>query len=304
MFILFLFVLIFIALAASFYFAYTAMKPECHSPEKQIQWSLIEKGFDPKLAEIPFEDWQLKSGRGGSLQARFYPKSDNRNIVLLLHGYNAPWISMLKYFELLDSMGFAILIPDHQAQGRSEGKWISYGAIESEDAVLWMKELRKKYPTAEIAVMGESMGAATALLTAEKCCKRDIAISFCVADCPYNDCKDELKFVGQKRYGILAAMLMPLVGFWFKALSGCKISEASPLNYIDELRVKTLLVHGSGDMTVPVAMSRKLAKLNPNISYWEAEGVGHASVIAECREEYRERMKAFIEKEVSMEVKI
>ncbi len=287
-----LILLLLFALGASFYFTYTAMKPDILPLEKQIERSLTNNGFDPAIAELPYEDWQLQ-GHVGQLQARFYPKGDCGKIVLLLHGYNAPWISMLKYYTLLDSLGYSILIPDHQAQGRSEGRWITYGAIESEDAILWLKELRQRYPAAEISVMGESMGGATALLTAEKCCERDIALAYCVADCPYNDCSDVLEFVGSKRYGFVVKLLMPLVAVWFRLLSGCSIKDASPITHIRKLTLPTLLVHGDADQVVPVTMSRRLAELSPYITYWEAKDAPHASVIACYNEEYRQRMKAF-----------
>ncbi len=285
--------LLLFALGGSGYFAYTAMKPNCAPLEEQIQRSLVSNGFDPALAAIPYEDWELASSSSSLLKARFYANGGEKRIVLLLHGYNSPWISMLKYYELLTEQGFAILVPDHQAQGRSPGKWISYGAIESEDAILWLRELQRRCPGAELSVMGESLGGATSLLVAEKCCQRDIPIRFCVADCPYNDCSDELEFVGRRRYGFVVKLLMPLVGLWFRLFSGHSIREASPLRQIESLAVPTLLVHGSADRTVPVAMSRRLAELCPYITYWEAEDAPHAAVIAVYPEEYRRRLERF-----------
>ena len=270
-------------------FAYSAMKPRCRSVENQVEISLRKNGYDLSLVEEPFELWELKKGR---LKARFYPNGNNEKIMLVNHGYNAPWISMLKYYPLLKKLGFAVLMQDHQAQGLSEGKWITYGALESEDGLLWLEEISRRYPEAELSVLGESMGGATALLIAEKAKN----LRFCVADCPYNDMKAELAFVGKRRYPWMPmAVLMPLVGLWFRLLTGCSMKDASPIAHIDQLQIPTLLCHGAKDQTVPVTMSRELAKKSEFITYFESETAFHADVIVKEPEEYERRLLELME---------
>ncbi len=286
-------ILLLLLLVISFFFTYSAIKPNCRTVENQIEHSLRKNGYPVELAEEPFELWELK---GGKLKARFYPCGENTKIMLVNHGYNAPWISMLKYLPMLRELGFAVLMQDHQAQGLSEGKWITYGAIESEDALLWLEEISCRYPQAELSVLGESMGGATALLIAEKAEN----LRFCVADCPYNDMKAELAFIGKRRYPFLPmGLVMPLVGLWFKVLTGCSMKDASPLYHLDDLKIPTLLCHGAKDQTVPVEMSRELAKKSEFITYYESETAFHADVIVKEPEEYRRKLE-----EISGEVRV
>lgn len=287
---IFIFLIVAVLLAVSFYFTVQAIQPNCMSVEKQIQRCLIDNGLDPALAELPCETWRLSSRRGSALLAHFYPCGDNEKIVLLNHGYNSPWISMLKYYELLHDMGYALLLPDHQAEGESEGKWITYGILESEDGLLWLDELKARYPSAELAVAGESMGAATALLIAEQ----HSGLRFCLADCPYSDMTEELNYMGRKRYHLPMDLVMPLVKVWFRLLTGCSMSEASPKNNIQHLQVPTLLVHGTADPTCPVTMSRELSAVNEHITYWEAPDCRHAEVVCRRPEEYRRQMESFL----------
>lgn len=276
----------------AYFVCISAIKPNCQPVERQIQSSLVENGYSASLAEEPFELWELRGSSGGLLKARFYPWGNNEKIILVTHGYNAPWISMLKYLPMLREFGFAVLMPDHQAQGLSEGKYITYGAIESDDGLLWLEEISRNYPQAELSVLGESMGAATALLIAEKSDK----LRFCVADCPYNDMKAELTFVGKRRYPYMPmGLVMPLVDMWFKILTGCFMKDASPLYHVKKLQIPTLLVHGTADMTVPVEMSRELAKASEFITYFEAENAPHAGVIVCEPEKYREKMQEICE---------
>lgn len=278
-----------VLLAIAFYFTLQAIKPNCMSAEKQIQHCLIDNGLDPALAELPYETWWLTS-RGSGLLARFYPCGSNERIILLNHGYNSPWISMLKYYELLHGLGYALLLPDHQAEGESEGRWITYGILESEDGLLWLDEAKRRYPSAELSVAGESMGAATSLLIAE----RRSDLRFCLADCPYSDMMEELDYMGRKRYHLPMTLVMPLAKVWFRLLTGHPMRDASPKNHIQRLQVPTLLVHGDADPTCPVTMSRSLSKMNSNITYWEAPDCRHAEVVCRCADEYRRHMEAFL----------
>ena len=272
-------------LAVSYYFTLQAIKPNCVSVERQIQRTLTDNGLDASIVDEPFEFWTLTSRRGTKLSARFYDYGGD-TVLLLNHGYNSPWISMLKYLPLLKAQGCSVLIPDHQAEGDSEGKWITYGILESEDGLLWLEEISRRFPKKERAVMGESLGGATSLLIAEKCPD----LSFCVADCPYHDCERELSFIGEKRYRLPMKLVMPGVRLWFRLLTGRSMREASPLNFIDKLSVPTLLIHGDADLVVPVDFSRELAPKNKNITYWECHGAAHVMTLVREPQRYAEAM--------------
>ena len=68
------------------------------------------------------------------------------------------------------------------------------------------------------------------------------------------------------------------------------MEEASPLNFIDKLRVPTLLIHGDADTVVPVGFSRELAPKNANITYWECKGAGHVLSLVREPQRYAEAM--------------
>lgn len=276
-----------IILTISFYFVVQAVKPNSQSIEKQL-----EKNPNCRdLVDTYCENWEITSKRNTKLFARFYPNQDCKKIILLIHGYNAPFVSMLKYLPLLQKLGYSVLMPDNQAQGKSEGKFITYGIFESEDAFLWLEKLKKEFPNAKFAVMGESLGAATTILLAEK---HSESLEFCVADCPYNDMANELSFIGTKRYKLPMNLFMPFCKLWFKILTERSMSEASPISQIHNLKIPMLLVHGDADKTVPVEMSRILSAKNKNITYFEAENAGHAAVISLYPDLYEEKFLEFI----------
>ena len=60
----------------------------------------------------------------------------------------------LFYHEL----GYNVLIPYQRAHGISEGKYITFGALESKDSILWAKKIDSLVEGGEIIFHGLSMG--------------------------------------------------------------------------------------------------------------------------------------------------
>lgn len=283
-------------LAVCFYFARVTCLRKDIPTKYLIQYELEQNKVDPRYLELPFELWERSNPRGQRLVARYYEGKDPQRIMLVNHGYHATWLSMCKYLPVLLELGFSVLLPDHQAHGDSDGKYITYGARESDDCIDWLKELKRRFPQARLSVLGESMGGATTLLIAEKFPE----LEFAVADCPYDSCENILYYTGKRRYHF-PKVLMPLVKLCFRILTGCSIDEAAPGAHIKELKVPTLLVHGDADQTVPVSMSRKMAAMNDGITYWEVPGQPHAHVVVDHSEEYKTRIAAMM---ANTEVKV
>lgn len=272
-------------LALCFYFALVATGRKDFSEERQIWFETEYHKMDRELFEQPYERWERSNPQGKRLVARFFEGASTERIMLVNHGYHASCISMYKYLSMLQELGFSVLMPDHQAHGESEGRFITYGALESEDCIDWLKELKSRYPQARLSVLGESMGGAITLLIAEKYPELD----FAVADCPYSDCREILRYTGKRSYHF-PDFLLPLVAVFFRLLCGCSMKEASPISHLHQLNVATLLVHGDADKVVPVTMSREMAAMNENICYWELAGQPHAHVVVDYGQEYKEKI--------------
>ncbi len=294
-----LLVILLLALAAlavvSFLFARMAVTPKKTSREAQIQYGREHNRLDESLLELPFELWERNNPNGDRIVARFYEGASTERIMMLIHGYNASWISMCKYIPMLLELGFSICIPDHQAHGESEGKYVTYGVLESRDCKDWLEILKQRYPQARLSILGESMGGATTLLLAEQCPELD----FAVADCPYDSCENILLYSAKQSFRFPSG-LMPLVKLCFRILTGCSMEDANPGAHLNELTVPTLLVHGDADITVPVSMARAMARMSDCITYWEVPGQPHAHVAVDHAQEYKKKIMDLM---ASLEVK-
>src|SRR5690625_1454891 len=101
-----------------------------------------------------------------NLAAQFIENdSDDQRAVILAHGFRNTGEDMGKLTRLYYNRGFDILIPDARGHGESEGDYIGYGWHDRLDIVDWIDLLMEEYDAEEIILHGNSMGAATVLMT-------------------------------------------------------------------------------------------------------------------------------------------
>ena len=95
---------------------------------------------------IPYYKGSITSLDGLKLYGRYYKNGDSKKTLVFFHGYhadplnnvNTPGLKFLKD-------GYNLLLITERAHGNSEGKYITFGVKESEDAILWLDFLNKEY---------------------------------------------------------------------------------------------------------------------------------------------------------------
>lgn len=141
-----------------------------HDSLKEIQ------GKEHDMLEITSHD-NLK------LKGVYYPNDNSKNVtVICVHGYTShaerEW-AFPGLFYL--SQGYNVLIPYQRAHGLSEGKYITFGALEYKDMLGWVKKVNEMNPDDDIIIHGLSMGGGIALDLADKDMKNVKGI---IADAP------------------------------------------------------------------------------------------------------------------------
>lgn len=111
-----------------------------------------------KIRQLPHEDWELDSFDGLNLKAVFYPGTSNKTIIWV-HGYTSHAERESAFPGLFyHSLGFNVLIPYLRSHGPSEGKYISFGALEYRDMMDWVDKVNARIPDGQIMIHGLSMG--------------------------------------------------------------------------------------------------------------------------------------------------
>ena len=112
-----------------------------------------------KILKLDHEVLEIHSEDGYLLKGIYYPCVGSKKTVICIHGYTShaerEWaFNGLFYHEL----GYNVLIPYQRAHGISEGKYITFGALESKDSILWAKKIDSLVEGGEIIFHGLSMG--------------------------------------------------------------------------------------------------------------------------------------------------
>ena len=300
-----------LALAIAIYrlalnFALQAIRPKPVRYGAVLSEEVTRNHLDASLMDLKYDKLFLTNRRGQELTARLYPTaSQTDRYILFVHGYNYPWIGALKYLRMLLDLGFNVFVPDMQAQGESQGDYITFGALESDDCLEWLSQIQKCAQTngfdrARIGIMGESMGAVTALMSMAKVNFSELPLEnrplFCIADCPFSDWDSQMVLQGQKRFGFNPSPLLPLVKSIIRRRAGADMDEVSAVKAAAAIKVPVLLFHGTAEPLVPYTMSQEIAKANPDITLCLIEGAKHMNCYTTNPKEYRRQIEALLEK--------
>lgn len=119
----------------------------------------VHKSLDI-IKKHPHDILEIKSHDNLTLKGIYYPVNSDTNVtIIFVHGYTShaerEW-AFPGLFYL--SLGYNVLIPYQRAHGLSEGKYISFGALEHLDMMNWVKKINEINPESKIIIHGLSMG--------------------------------------------------------------------------------------------------------------------------------------------------
>ena len=134
-----------------------------------------------KIRELPHEVLQIRSHDGLKMEGIYYP-CESKKTVVWVHGYTSHAERESAFPGLFyRSLGFNVLIPYLRAHDRSEGKYITWGALEHLDMIRWVNKVNELHPDGQILIHGLSMGGGIVLDLASKQMKN---VKCLVSDAP------------------------------------------------------------------------------------------------------------------------
>lgn len=234
--------------------------------------------------QADLEDAQITAADGAALRGWFIrPSHPNGDAVILLHGLGDNRLGMTGYAELFLRQGYGILMPDARAHGISGGRIATYGLLERDDVRRWFLWLHTKLAPGCIYGFGESMGAAQLLQSL------DADTTFCavVAESSFSNFR-EIAYdrMGQQFHAgpwVGRTVLRPVVEMallyvrWKYRLD---LTRVSPENAVARAHVPVLLIHGEKDGNIPVRHSRRIARRNATVVFWDVPGADHCGAIS------------------------
>lgn len=214
--------------------------------------------------------------------------------VVLVHGFKSSRQEMLPWARFIHDAGYNVLLFDTRACGRSGGTTVGLGATEPRDISLAVEAARDQFGTTKVAVLGISLGAGAAILSAAD----DPRVSAVIADSAWTDQDLQLS---RLTFLPLGAVRVPLLAYGIavvNAMVGADVTRARPIDAIARISPRPiLLIHSADDdnATTPIEGARALfAAAGEPKELWVAPHGGHVGAINAFPDEYRARVLAFL----------
>lgn len=207
-----------------------------------------------------------------------------KGTVILLPGDGNGMFSMLPWALLLGRAGYQSILVDLRAQGRSTGRYVTYGAIESKDLVQLVTALRAQgLIRGRLGLLGDSLGAATALLAAPHLAH----LAAVVAISPYARATSVIPRFAD--HFIWYAHFIP-ASSWRAAeraagrMAGVSLADAAPIKAVADIRAPVLYLQGGADQIIGSKAAHELAARTPDSELSMYPGLGHVRMALAYRQ--------------------
>ncbi len=153
------------------------------------------------------------------------------------------------------SLGLNLLLVHQRAQGKSEGKYMTFGVRERRDVHTWVKWHTERFgKDVPILLAGISMGASTVLMACGEPFEGNVRAAF--VDCGFTNPKAIFTAVAREIH-LPAFLFVPAVGLWCRCFAGFRAAEYSTLDAVKKMTLPVLFAHGEADTFVPCEMTKQ-----------------------------------------------
>lgn len=267
--------------------AYAMVGPEdsWYATISKVHESLAE------IKKLPHETVQMRSFDGLTLKGIYYPAAQASDVtVICAHGYTShaerEWAFPGLFYH---SLGYNVLIPYQRAHGISEGKYLTFCALEQRDMMGWVELINHRNPAGSILLHGLSMGGGIVLTLADKEMKNVKGI---VADAPSTGVEDFIRGVAGHVFKAAGPKVAECTLQLFNRTFGVKAADCNIHRGTAGSRYDLFLCAGSTENLEELFAS--LEKANPmETEILILPGCAHGNGMYKQTELYQGRLKAF-----------
>lgn len=244
-------------------------------------------------AEAPASDLRIRTGDGLSLAATYWPgRRADSPAVLLLHGVRSSRASTAPTAAWLSGLGYAALTLDFRGHGGSDIAERSFGLREASDARSGFEWLKRRQRGAKVAVIGNSLGGAAALLGPSG----PLPAEALVLQAVYPDIRHAIRNrIADRLTAAPAYALEPLLSFQSKPRFGVMPGDLSPLRALRRYPGPVFVIGGEDDRYTPPDETRALFAAAPGPKrLWLVPGRDHAAMGDLGDDAWRDRIGGFL----------
>ena len=246
-----------------------------------------------EIQELPHDMLEITSQDNLKLKSVYYPNEKSSNVtVICIHGYTShaerEW-AFTGLFYL--SLGYNVLIPYQRAHGLSEGKYISFGALEYSDMLAWVRKMNEMNPNDKIIIHGLSMGGGIALDLADKDMK---SVKGIVSDAPSVSIRGFFEGIAKEVFKKNPEKIASYAIARFEKEFGVNINDFECVDIISRSKYPILLSAGSNENMEELL--EEIKKVNPkSTDIIILPGCNHGNGMYKQTELYQSVIREFVE---------
>lgn len=197
------------------------------------------------------EDCYIRSVDGLKLHGFYLPAENPKRFVILSHGYRGSRFGTMSFMaKYLHEHQCDLLFMEQRCCGDSEGKYITFGAMEQWDVQRWAiyvsKRNKKKLP---IYLYGQSMGASAVLMASAHTLPSEV--KGLIADCGFHSMKGQMKDMAVHWFHLHHVPLLLMQMDWLcSTLAGFHMKDADTTAAMQTNTIPVLFYHGDKDTYV------------------------------------------------------
>ncbi|MGL4344093.1 MAG: alpha/beta hydrolase [Cellulosilyticaceae bacterium] len=216
-------------------------------------------------------------------------------VILAVHGCRSSGMTEFCFVApYYHEQGYHICLIDQRTCGASEGDYMGYGYLESDDMALWTEQLAVLFGTdCEIYLQGISMGAATVLMMSHRLLPQQVR--GIIAECSYTSIWEEFAYQLKTSFHLPTFPILHLTSRVCRIRAKYSLRQAAPMACVKQSRLPILFVHGGKDDFVPTDMVYALYDACPTFKgLLVIEDALHARGFYTDSRQYQEAIEQFL----------
>ena len=250
----------------------------------------------PRLPEdvgLTVTSVEFRSTDGLGLRGWWSAGDKTMPVILFCHGLNRSRVEMLERAAESNRRGYGVFLFDVRNHGESEKAYTTLGIHESRDVCGARSYVKENAPDRPQVLWGVSMGASTALLSAQRCA----GIAAIVSDSSFLSFRETIAHHFRLVFGIpsfpIANLIVAITGWraGFDPEEGDVEAAVRSLN-----QVPILFIAGGEDVRMPSALADRLFKASqsPLKQLLVVPGAGHGDAFSTDRVRYLDAVFDFL----------
>lgn len=212
-------------------------------------------------------------------------------LVILFHGYAGEKTGTLPQAKAFLELGMSVLLVDFRGSGDSSESYTTVGYAEAEDVAAALRYARMHLPHRQIALYGQSMGAAAVLGAVHGWgAQPDAIIVESVFDRLLNTVRHRFEIMGLPSFPGAQLLL-----FWGGRQAGFDAFRHNPVDYATAVRCPILFLHGTADPRARIAEARRVFDAVPAPKrFQEFPRLGHETLLIGSPDLWKQTVGEFL----------